>query len=66
MKVRQSYCYGATRLTVRYLYDRKQNMVGAQEINEAEILQHDEVKMPPVQLTDESFVSLLGILRTRR
>lgn len=41
-------------------------MIGAQEINEAEILQHDEVKMPPVQLTDESFVSLLGILRTRR
>lgn len=41
-------------------------MIGAQEINDAEILQHDEIEMPKVQLTDESFVSLLGVLRTKR
>lgn len=35
-------------------------------INEAEILQYDEVKMPPVQMTDESFVFMVSGFRTKR
>ena len=65
MKVRQSYQYGLTKITVRYLYNREKKMIGAQEINCDEKLHFDELEVPSVQLTNQSYVSLIGVLRIK-